>query len=147
MKGSPMKEKMIIALAMVLVIGLAWKSSLENTATKESLVSEEIIPVQIENTSMDYYDLDTYDTTLLNEAESEFDYSAMNSCTLELFDTDVLNFSEAFAYSWQCLGTNSSFQWQGAVYTTILAEDIIIQVADSVIVDSSCKENDVSETR
>ena len=47
-----MKEKMIITLAMVLVIGLAWKSRLENIATKESLVSEEIIPVQIENTSM-----------------------------------------------------------------------------------------------
>ena len=79
MKGNPMKEKMIIALAMVLVIGLAWKSSLENTVTKESLVSEEIIPVQIENTSMDYYDLDTSDTTLLNEAKSEFNYSDMNS--------------------------------------------------------------------
>ena len=63
MKGNPMKEKMIIVLAMVLVIGLAWKSSLENTATKDSLVSREMIPVQIENTSMDYYDLDTSDTT------------------------------------------------------------------------------------
>ena len=147
MKGNPMKEKMIIALAMVLVIGLAWKSSLENTATKESLVSEEIIPVQVENTSMDYYDNGTPETTLLNEAESEFDYSAMNSCALDLFDTDVLNFSEAFGYYRQCLGVDSSFQWQGADYTTILAEEVIIQAADSVIVDSSGKENDVSETR
>ena len=147
MKGNPMKEKMIIALAMVLLIGLAWKSSLENTATKESLAGEELTPVQVENTSMDYYDLDTPETTLLNEAELEFDYSAMNSCTLELFDTDVLNFSEAFGYYRQCRGTNSSFQWQGAVYTTILAEEVIIQVTDSVIVDSSSKENDVSETR
>ena len=142
-----MKEKMIIALAMVLVIGLAWKSRLENTATKESLVSEEVIPIQIENTSMDYYDLDTYDTTLLNEAESEFNYSVMNSCALDLFDTDVLNFSEAFGYYRQCLGADSSFQWKGADYTTILAEEVIIQAADSVIVDSSGKENDVSETR
>ena len=147
MKGNPMKEKMIIALAMVLVIGLAWKSSLENTATKESLVSEEIIPVQIENTSMDYYDNVTPETTSLKEPKSEFDYSAMNSCTLELFDTDVLNFSEAFGYYRQCLGTDSSFQWQGTVYTTILAEEVIIQAADSVIVDCSGKENDVSETR
>jgi len=147
MKGNPMKEKMILALAMILVIGLTWKSRLENIATKESLVSEEIIPVQIENISMDYYDNGTPETTPLKETKSDLDYPAMNSCTLELFDTDVLNFSEAFAYSRQCLGTNSSFQWQGAVYTTILAEEIIIQVADSVIVDSSCKENDVSETR
>ena len=95
---------------MVLVIGLAWKSSLENTVTKESLVSEEIIPVQIENTSMDYYDNGAPETTPLKETKSELDYSTMNSCTLELFDTDVLNFSEAFAYSRQCLGTNSSFQ-------------------------------------
>ena len=132
---------------MVLVIGLAWKSSLENTATKESLVSEEIIPVQIENTSMGYYNLDTSETTLLNKAESEFDHSAMNSCALDLFDTDVLNFSEAFGYYRQCLGADSSFQWKGADYTTILAEEVIIQAADSVIVDSSGKENDVSETR
>ena len=147
MKGNPMKEKMIIALAMGLVIGLAWKSSLENTATKESLVSEEIISVQIENTSMDYYDNGTPETTLLNEAGSGFDYSAMNFCALDLFDTDVLNFSEAFGYYRQCLGTDSSFHWQGAVYNTILAEEVIIQVTDSVIVDSSGKENDVSETR
>ena len=126
MKGNPMKEKMIISLAMVLVIGLAWKSSLENTATNASLVSEEIIPVQTENTSMDYYDNGAPETAPLKETKSEFDYSAMNSCTLELFDTDVLNFSEAFAYSRQCLGTNSSFQWQGVVYNTILAEEIII---------------------
>ena len=119
---------------------------MENTATKESLVSEEIIPVQIENTSMDYYDLDTSDTTLLNEAESEFNYSDVNSCAPDLFDTDVLNFSEAFGYYRQCLGADSSFQWKGADYTTILAEEVIIQVADSVIVDSSGKENDASET-
>ena len=142
-----MKEKMIIALAMVLVIGLAWKSNLENTATKESLVSEEVIPVQIENTSMDYYYLDTPETTLLNEAELEFDHSPLNSCALDLFDTDVLNFSEAFGYYRQCLGADSSFQWQETVYTTILAEEVIIQAADSVIVDSSGKENDVSKTR
>ena len=142
-----MKEKMIIMLAMVLVIGLAWKSSLENTTNIESLVNEEIIPVQIENTSMDYYDLDTPETTLLNEAELEFDHSPLNSCALDLFDTDVLNFSEAFSYYRQCLGADSSFQWQGAVYTTILAEEVIIQVADSVIVESSGKENEVSETR
>ena len=147
MKGNPMKEKMIIVLAMVLVIGLAWKSSLENTATKESLVSEEIIPVQIENTSMDYYDNGTPEITLLNEAESGFDYSVMNFCALDLFDTDVLNFSEAFGYYRQCLGADSSFQWKGADYTTILAEEVIIQAADSVIVDSSGKENDVSESR
>ena len=147
MKGNPMKEKMIIVLAIVLIIGLAWKSSLENTATKESLVSEEIIPVQIENTSMDYYDNGVPETAQLKETKSEFDYSAMNSCTLELFDTDVLNFSEAFGYYRQCRGTDSSFQWQGAVYTTILAEEVIIQVADSVIVDSRGKKNNVLETR
>ena len=147
MKGNPMKEKMIIALAMVLVIGLAWKSSLENTTNIESLAGEELTPVQIENTSMDYYDNGTPETTPLKETKSDLDYSAMNSCTLELFDTDVLNFSEAFGYYRQCLGTDSSFQWQGAVYTTILAEEVIIQAADSVIVNSRGKENDVSETR
>ena len=96
---------------------------------------------------MHYYNLDTPETTLLNKAESEFDHSAMNSCTLDLIDTDVLNFSEAFGYYRQCLSADSSFQWQGAVYTTILAEEVIIQAADSVIVDSSGKENDVSESR
>ena len=59
MKGNPMKEKMIIALAMIIVIGLAWKSSSENTTNIESLVGEELTPVQIENTSMDYYDSGT----------------------------------------------------------------------------------------
>ena len=142
-----MKEKMIIALAMVLVIGLAWKSSLENTATKESLVSEEIIPVQIENTSMDYYDNGTPEITLLNEAESGFDYSVMNFCALDLFDTDVLNFSEAFGYYRQCLGADSSFQWNGIEYSTLFSEEVIIQVADSVKVDDKPEETEVSQIR
>ena len=62
-------------------------------------------------------------------------------------DTDLLLFSEAFGYFRQCLGSDSSFQWKGSEYTTILLEEIIIQIADSVQVDENSIDTEISKIR
>ena len=71
----------------------------------------------------------------------------MNLCELEKMDTDLLSFSEAFGYFRQCLGSDSSFQWKGSEYTTILLEEVIIQMADSVQVDENSIDTEISQIR
>jgi len=62
-------------------------------------------------------------------------------------DTDLLSFSEAFGYFRQCLGSDSSFQWKGLGYTTLLSEEVIINVADSVLVKEKSKDTEISQVR
>jgi len=71
----------------------------------------------------------------------------MNISTLESIDTDALSFGEAFGYYRQCIGTENSFQWNGMEYSTLLVEEVIIQVADSVHVDSNIEGSEVSKIR
>ena len=70
----------------------------------------------------------------------------MEACTLKPIEIDIFTFGDAFQYYRQCLGSDSSFQWKGSIYTTILSEEVIIQVADSVQVkEEAGNNNPVSE--
>ena len=71
----------------------------------------------------------------------------MNTCTLGSIATDTLTFGKAFGYYRQCRGCDSSFQWKCVEYTTLLSEDIIIQIADSIKVKVDFEEAEVSQIR
>ena len=63
-------------------------------------------------------------------------------------ETDALAFADAFQYYRECLGSDSTFKWKDGSYTTILAEDVIIQLADSVQVKEKTENNsEVSDVR
>ena len=63
-------------------------------------------------------------------------------------ETDALAFADAFQYYRECLGSDSNFQWKDGSYTTILAEDVIIQLVDSVqVIEKTENNNEVSEIR
>jgi hypothetical protein len=141
-----MKEKMTIALVCALIIGLAYFSSFSIESSKSEIeVSDKSTPVKIENQSTDFINDDTSETATFNEVELEVDFSSMNSCVLEKMDTDLLSFSEAFGYFRLCLGSDSSFQWKGLGYTTLLSEEVIINVADSVLVEEKSKDTEISQ--
>ena len=105
------------------------------------------MPIPTDNTTMDFIDYETPETNLFDEAALHTEISAMNTCTMEPTDTDALTFSEAFGYYRQCLGSDSSFQWKGTEYTTLISEEVIIQVADSIKVDNKPEESEVSQIR
>ena len=141
-----MKEKIIIALVSATFIGVVYFVSYSNESSKsEAVVIGEITSVQIEEQPMDFINDDTSETATFNEVELEVDFSSMNSCVLEKMDTDLLSFSEAFGYFRQCLGSDSSFQWKGLGYTTLLSEEVIINVADSVLVEEKSKDTEISQ--
>ena len=141
-----MKEKIIIALVSATFIGVVYFVSYSNESSKsEAVVIGEITPVQIEEQPMDFINKGASETDILDEVELEIELSSMNSCVLEKMDTDLLSFSEAFGYFRQCLGSDSSFQWKGLEYTTLLSEEVIINVADSVLVEEKSKDTEISQ--
>ena len=143
-----MKEKIIIALVSATFIGVVYFVSYSNESSKsEAVVIGEITPVQIEEQPMDFINEGASETDILDEVELEIELSSMNSCVLEKMDTDLLSFSEAFGYFRQCLGSDSSFQWKGLEYTTLLSEEVIINVADSVLVEEKSKDTEISQVR
>ena len=141
-----MKEKIIIALVSATFIGVVYFVSYSNESSKsEAVAIGKITPFKIEEQPMDFINEDASETETLDAVELEIELSSMNSCVLEKMDTDLLSFSEAFGYFRQCLGSDSSFQWKGLGYTTLLSEEVIINVADSVLVEEKSKDTEISQ--
>ena len=148
MKGKPMKNKITVVLVCAFFIGMVWISSTSNTTFSNDLViSEEIKPLPEEGLKGEFIDYDVSDSVQLNETEVQTEITTKNNCTLESIATDALIFNEAFGYYRQCRGDDSRFQWKGLEYTTLLSEELIIQVADSVKVSGNAKEAEVSQIR
>ncbi len=141
-----MKEKIIIALVSATFIGVVYFVSYSNESSKsEAVAIGKITPVKIEEQPMDFINEDASETETLDAVELEIELSSMNSCVLEKMDTDLLSFSEAFGYFRQCLGSDSRFQWKGLGYTTLLSEEVIINVADSVLVEEKSKDTEIAQ--
>ena len=148
MKGNKMKDKITVAIVCALFIGIVWIGSTADTASSnESFVSEETVSILSEDVTMDFIDYNAFENTRVEEPELQTEISAMNTCTLESIDTDALMFGEAFGYYRQCLGADSSFQWKDMEYTTLLSDEMIIQVSDSVGVDEKPEGADISQIR
>ncbi len=103
--------------------------------------------IPVEDTTMEFIDNGASESIRINETELQTEISAINACNLESIATDALTFNEAFGYYRQCQGDDSSFQWKGMEYTTLLSEEVIIRVADSVKVSGNSKGTEVSQIR
>ena len=147
MKGNPMKEKVIFTLSFACFIGIMWLGSTNQTSNINPAVSEESTVKPVDDPQY-YIDDISNENSYVDKSTLEPDFSAVEACTLKPIEIDIFTFSDAFQYYRQCLGSDSSFQWKGSTYTTLLSEEVIIQVADSVQVNEEAKKNnEVSEIR
>ena len=143
-----MKDKITVVLVCAFFIGMVWISSTSNTTfSNNPIIGEEIISIPVEDTTMEFIDNGASESIRINEVELQTEISAINTCNWESIATDALTFSEAFGYYRQCLGSDNRFQWKGMEYTTLLSEEVIIQVADSVKVSGNAEEAEVSQIR
>ena len=141
-----MKDKITVVLVCTFFIGMVWISSTSNTTfSNNAVIGKESLSIPAEDTTMEFIDYDASKNIQFNEAEIQTEISDINTCTLESIATDTLTFSDAFRYYRQCRGDDSSFQWKGMKYTTQLSKEVIIQMADSVKVNSNSKETVVSQ--
>ena len=143
-----MKKKVIFTLSFVCFIGIMWLSSTNQTTIINPAASEESTVKPVDNFPQNYINDISNENAYVDKGTPEPDFSAVEACTLKPIEIDIFTFGDAFQYYRQCLGSDSSFQWKGNTYTTLLSEEIIIQVADSVQVNEEAKKNnEVSEIR
>ena len=117
-----MKEKITMSVVFALFIGIVWIGSNPKTITSdETAVTEEIIPFMQEGNNLEYFHDEFPETTHVDASLLETDSTIEEVCTLMTKETDALAFGDAFQYYRECMGSDSSFQWKGSSYTTILA--------------------------
>ena len=144
-----MKNKITILASVIIVTCIMWFGSKNNITTSDkAAVTEGITPFLLEDNTPGYINNVLPETTHIDDSELETDTAIEDVCTLKSIETDAFTFSDAFQHFRQCFGSDSSFQWKGNTYTTILAEEVIIQLADSVQVKEEAKgNNEVSDIR
>ena len=148
-KLTPLNEKISAFLVFALFIGIIWYGTNSKPITSdETAITEEIIPFLQEENTLEYFYDEFPETTHVDASALEIDSTIKEVCTLMTKETDALAFADAFQYYRECLGSDSNFQWKAGSYTTILAEDVIIQLADSVQVKEKTENNsEVSDVR
>ena len=144
-----MKDKITIIATITIIIGIMWFGSKNNITTSgETAVSEGITPYLLEDNTLGHINNELPETPHINDSELGVNTAIEDACTLTSIETDAFTFGDAFEHYRQCLGSDSSFQWKENTYTTILAEEVIIQLADSVQVKEGAKgKNEVSDLR
>ena len=148
-KLTPLIEKITMFLVFALFIGIVWYGTNTKPITSdETAITEGIIPFLQEDNTLEYFQNEFPETTHVDASALETDSAIEEVCILKTKETDALAFGDAFQYYRECLGSDSNFQWKDGSYTTILAEDVIIQLADSVQVKEKTENNrEVSDVR
>ena len=137
-----MKNKITIIATITIVIGIMWFGGKNNITTSDkTAVIEGITPFLFEDSTPGCIYNTLPESTHIDDSELGTDTAIEDVCTLKSIETDAFTFSDAFQHFRQCFGADSSFQWKGNTYTTILAEEVIIQLADSVQVKEKTKNN------
>ena len=144
-----MKEKITISVVFAIFIGIVWFGSNSKTITSDkTALTKEIIPFLQEDNTQEYFHDAFPETSHVDASVLETDSAIEEVCILNVNETDAFTFGDAFQYYRECLGSDSSFQWKDGSYTTVLAEETIIQLADSVQVTEKTKNNsEVSDIR
>ena len=132
-----MKEKIILSLSVLFIIGIMIISKNNKNVTSDlSVVQESQIHI------IDNYSKEHIDNVIINETVDEIsdekaisspiNSSNSNTCSLNINETDALTFGNAFKYYRSCLNQNENFSWRGKAYTTNLNIEKEIHFADSL---------------
>ena len=143
-----MNEKIVITLSIAGFLGIMLISSKNQVENLTSNINENVPQVYIEDIHTNYIDDVFPETTYVEDGNAmpQSNNSALSSCSVKSMETDDFIFANAFKYYRQCLGSDSSFQWNGKTYSTLLIEEVIIEMADSTEEKStSDKIHEVSE--
>ena len=132
-----MKEKIILSLSVLFIIGIMIISKNNKNVTSDLSVVQESQIHMIDNYSKEHID-----NVIINETVDEIsdekaisspiNSSNSNTCSLNINETDALTFGNAFKYYRSCLNQNENFSWRGKAYTTNLNIEKEIHFADSL---------------
>ena len=131
-----MKEKIILSLSVVFIIGIMLISkNNQDSNLKSSLIQH------TQSDIMNDHKIEPVDEIIINEKEDELSEKTLrevhpiqisNTCSLDATETDSFKFNDAFKYYRNCLSAHGNFNWRGKTYTTILAIEKDIHLTDSI---------------
>ena len=129
-----MKEKVIVALSIAGFFGImALSTKMNNNTlnTKVSTTDSSVLIKEIPQQDSDdiYPEIDHIEDNAMSSKNTN---DELSNCHHDPIITDGYAFGDAFKYYRQCLGKDNNFQWNGKSYSTLIIEEIIIQVADSI---------------
>ncbi|MEE2858626.1 MAG: hypothetical protein VX820_02805 [Candidatus Neomarinimicrobiota bacterium] len=132
-----MKEKIILSLSVLFIIGIMIISKNNKNVTSDLSVVQESQIHMIDNYSKEHIDNVIIDETVDEISDekaisSPINSSNSNTCSLNINETDALTFGNAFKYYRSCLNQNENFSWRGKAYTTNLNIEKEIHFADSL---------------
>ena len=131
-----MKEKLILSLSVIFIIGIAFISKNNQDSNLElSLIhhSEPTIVNDYQIKSIDEIIMDEKENGTTSEVPQEIaSIKSSNSCSLNSADTDSFTFNNAFKYYRNCLNAHENFSWRGKTYTTMLDIEKDMHMTDSI---------------
>ena len=112
-----MKERLSAILTLGFIFSLFFYYKVINPVESNTVASaldsnEQIIDIQ---------EIDSATINLNDEIAIEED---PEECSLDLYETNKMNFSSAFKYYRNCNGSKSTFSWNNNLYSTVLISEI-----------------------
>ena len=120
-----MKDKLIAATTLGLIFSLFFYYKVISPADSASSLSEIDKSNQVE-----YFDTQIREEIKLNEMTAptvgnfELDENDNINCKMDINQTNELSFSEAFKYFRICNGSDSRFNWNENIYSTLLKSEV-----------------------
>ena len=143
-----MKDKINVSILCFCLLGIYWMSrTTAINSVNEFYNNQESKLTVSEDTIADYIDFDNLEPNITKETELIDEISDYNNCLLTNTKTNDLTFSKAFGYYRECQGPKSNFSWKGIKYTTLFADEIIIETIDSVAIKTEKINSEISEIR
>ena len=131
-----MKEKLILSLSVIFIIGIAFISKNNQDSNLElSLIhhAEPEIVNDYQIKSIDEMIMDEKENGTTSEITQEIaSIKSSDSCSLNSTDTDSFTFNNAFKYYRNCLNAHENFLWRGKTYTTMLDMEKDMHLTDSI---------------
>ena len=139
-----MKDKLIAVTTLGFIFSLFFYYKVISPVDSTSTLSE-----IDESNQVAHFDVQIIEGKKLNEVTTpiadyfELDEGDNINCKLNVEETNELSFSDAFKYFRSCNGTDSSFNWNENIYSTLLKSEVeskILLTAD----DETTKIEDIS---
>ena len=116
-KGEKMKEKLsaILTIGFIFSLFFYYKviNPIENNIGISSInQNKEILKVEV----IEDDNINLIDEIAIDKTEDH--------CSLDIENTDLMDFSSAFKYYRKCNGSNSTFSWNKNLYSTVLLSEV-----------------------
>ena len=113
-----MKERLSAVLAVGIIFSLFFYYKVINPVENNMNISS----INQNKEILEFEIIEDENINIIDEIA--IDEKNENHCSLDLENTDSMDFSSAFKYYRECNGSSSTFSWNNNLYSTILSSEV-----------------------